>query len=76
MARRFTVGDHKPAATRGGGHATGALVVVFKHLLEPGKVGRHGIGVSLEVLVAHTGGRRSVNTTSHAPPSAITRIGL
>jgi len=33
-----------------------SLVRVFKHLLEPGEVGRYGSGVSPEVLVAHTGG--------------------
>ena len=27
----------------------------FEHLLEPGEVGRHRLGVALEVLVAHAG---------------------
>jgi hypothetical protein len=40
----------RPAPGGGAGPLDG-----FEHLLEPGEVGRHGLRVALEVLVAHTG---------------------
>jgi hypothetical protein len=58
------------------GSRSGAPASVFKYLLEPGDVGRHGSGVGPKVLVVHAGRRRSVNTASHPLSSAITGIGL
>lgn len=53
------------------GPALGALwqSASFKHLLEPGEVGRHGTGVSPKVLVGHA--RAPPKREHHVTPAFV-----